>query len=133
MGRLVSRLAAAPAGALARGLASAAHRAANTFEGKPDDVTVVCVKVLLLLSGRTARMAVGDVEMCADAELARSRSISERLRPIEIRQARISDPLDEAAYRRCIAAQTERTYWPGWESQRVVSVRWSTCATPRHV
>lgn len=45
-----------------------------------------------------------------------------------IRPAMIAEPLDEAAYRRCIASQAERTYWPGWEEQRVVSVRWSTFA-----
>ena len=47
---------------------------------------------------------------------------------ITVRRAVISDVNDEAAYRRCINSQAERTYWPGWEETRCLSVRWSTYA-----
>ena len=46
---------------------------------------------------------------------------------ISVRRAVISDARDEAAFRRVVATQ-DRSYWPGWEEQRQLSVRWNTWA-----
>mmetsp|Transcript_53204 Transcript_53204/g.137634 ORF Transcript_53204/g.137634 Transcript_53204/m.137634 type:complete len:212 (-) Transcript_53204:282-917(-) len=75
----------------------------------------------MLLSSAAACVTL---HACSEGMIRRG---SDPCSSLAIRQAIITDARDEAAFRQVVASQ-ERTYWPGWEERRVLSVRWNTWA-----